>query len=238
MKMNRSHLLLMISILVWSCNAREKDKPEKTSFEQNATNENKKEQLDEKSTGGEKADSSLKKVDPKRASLEALLQDPFDLKFYKTKKGGANGGTFRPQTYDIKPDTVGHYYRYFWFHKLRGRFGHESESVDATIVYSYIYGEKIGTYEKVEEQLLGIRSRITDEDMGKLNLIGKDASFLLERYDLERSGDYLFGAIDGDVLILHLSKSSVDWFFYRRTNLTIKNFEDIPPYLLEYRRAL
>ena len=178
--------------------------------------------------------AAIPQPDRRKEALHSLLQNPLDLEGYKQKKRGANGGASLPKSFDGKPDTVGHYYTYFWFHELRRRFRSESESTDATVVYSYIYGEEIGTYDAVEEELIGIKSRIEDDDLGKLNLVGKESAILIDEYNLSISDDYLFGSFKGTILVLHLSNGIVDWFRYRKTTLAISSFEDVPPYLLQY----
>jgi len=178
--------------------------------------------------------ATIPQPDRRKEALHSLLQNPLDLKGYKQKKRGANGGASLPKSFDRKPDTVGHFYTYFWFHELRRRFRSESESTDATVVYSYIYGEEIGTYDAVEEELIGIKSRIEDDDLGKLNLVGKESVTLTEEYSLSSSEDYLLGSSQGTILVLHISNGVVDWFRYRKTTLTIISFEDIPSYLLQY----
>ena len=56
--------------------------------------------------------AAIAQPDRRKEALHSLLQNPLDLKGYKQKKRGANGGASLPKSFDRKPDTVGHYYTY------------------------------------------------------------------------------------------------------------------------------
>lgn len=225
-----SYFLLLISVLAFSCNINIQKE------------ETKQPEQDPKAVKKEDTVSVEKKVNsytpstgPKRTALIELLENPIDLKVYKKKKRGANGTTRSMKVYDFKPDTLGNYYTYFWFHELRRRFRTESESVDAVFIDTYISGEEIGTYHNVEEVLIGIKSRISDEDLGMLNFVGKTVSELRAKYEFKRSEDFLFTEIKGVILILHIADEKVDWFRYIRTTLLVKTLRDIPSELLQYK---
>ena len=173
-----------------------------------------------------------------RPQLIKLLKDPIDLKKYKKRKRGANSSTRMPNSYDYTPDTVGHHFYYFWFHELRRRYRSEAASTDAVVIKSYIYGKEIGWYSKVDEALIGLKCRIEDEDLGQLNLVGKDTDYLNETYGLVQTQEFMLGAHQGLLLLLHINNEKVDWFRYRRTNLDINGLDDVPSELRQYGNRL
>ena len=225
-----SYFLLFISVLAFSCNTN-------TQKQENKQPEHDAEVVEKEDTVSieKKINSSTPSIDPKRAALIKLLENPLDLKAYKKKKRGANGTTREKRIYDFKPDTIGNYYTYFWFHELRRRFRAESKSADAVFIDTYILGEGIGTYDNVEEVLIGIKSRISDEDLGALNFVGKTVSELTAKYEFKRSENFHFTEIKGDILLLHVADEKIDWFRYIRTKLSVKTLRDIPSELLQYR---
>ncbi|MGL1889656.1 MAG: hypothetical protein OCD76_24290 [Reichenbachiella sp.] len=99
-----------------------------------------------------------------------LFNDPLDLATYK-KGNAANGSTRQGEPYLLKPDTVGTYYDYFWFKKLRREYSAQ-QSFSGLNIRTYIYGLEIGTFEEVAEELIGVKSRLEDPLLRKLNLVG------------------------------------------------------------------
>ena len=158
---------------------------------------------------------------------------PFDPKGYK-RLSGANSGVANDWPYLIKPDTIGTYFNYFWFHKLRQKY--REKSFQGLNVRTYIFGEEIGYYNEVEEELIGVKSQLEDPDLGLLNLVGKDKAYLLNNLGSRFVSieDLIIYQHNGDLLILHLMDDRVDWFNYLRTTLKIESGQDLPAELKYY----
>lgn len=167
--------------------------------------------------------------------LIQLLASPLDLKPFKKKAGGANGGVRRSQPYYQTPDTIGTYYEYFWFHALRRQYG-ESKSVGYLFVETYIYGDKIGNYNEVEEELIAIKAKASHASLGKINLVGKSRTTIEEAYGKPQT-KHLGTSVyyhNKSFLLLHYEASKIDWFKYIKTNLTLDELNKLPADYFEY----
>lgn len=164
-----------------------------------------------------------------------LFNRPFDLKAYK-KGNGANSGSRNGKPYLIKPDTVGTYYEYFWFYKLRARYPVQ-QSFDGLIIGTYIYGEEVGQYDKVDEELIYLKSKLEDPRLKhQLNLVGKSKVYLINQLGMNylKFKDLIIYQYNRDLLILHISEDKIDWFNYVRTNLKLESGTDLPEELKYY----
>ncbi len=166
-----------------------------------------------------------------------LFNQPLDLKAYK-KGNGANSGARTAKPFYFKPDTIGTYYEYFWFHQLRHPY--PSQSFEGLKIKSYIYGPEIGTYEEVEEALIGVKAKLKDHRLKHLNLVGKDRIYLTDNLgdNYLQLDDLMIYQHNGDLLICHLSADSIDWFHFIRTNLTLESGSDLPAELRYYEERL
>lgn len=167
--------------------------------------------------------------------LIQLLNRPLEIKEFKKKAGGANGGPRHNLPFYYKPDTIGTYYEYFWFHALRRQYG-ENQSIDYLFVETYIYGEKIGLYNKVDEALISIKAKASHRSLGLIDLVGKlreDIEHLYGKAHWEHKGTHVYHH-NKSFLILHYIESKVDWFRYIKTNLTLGEINKLPPDYFEY----
>lgn len=173
------------------------------------------------------------------SKLTELLRHPLDIKAYKTKKRGANSSTIRRRPYFYKPDTIGIFYEYMMFERIKGY--RETETFTGLRLKTYIYGTEIGWYENVEEEFIGIKSRLIDHDLGPLNLVNKTTDELSTLYaiDFPKQDSLVVAANEGDVLILHYRPDSsgidrIDWFNLLRTNLSVQSTNDLPEALKNF----
>lgn len=171
----------------------------------------------------------------KRGRVIKLITNPLNLKLFKTYAGSANGRVKKQLPFYYKPDTVGTYYEYFWFHALRRTFG-ENKSVDYLFIETYIYGDKIGQYTTVKEALISIRAKVSHNSLGTINLVGKSRNEMEFLYGLPH-----FKRLQKEVyyhqnsfLILSYRDEKIEWFRYIRTNLTLEQAEELPIDYFEY----
>lgn len=178
---------------------------------------------------------SDKLIVEKRGRVIKLITNPLNLKLFKTYAGSANGRVKKQLPFYYKPDTVGTYYEYFWFHALRRKFG-ENKSVDYLFIETYIYGDKIGQYTTVKEALISIRAKVSHNSLGTINLVGKSRNEMEFLYGLPH-----FKRLQKEVyyhqnsfLILSYRDEKIEWFRYIRTNLTLEQAEELPIDYFEY----
>ena len=176
----------------------------------------------------EHGDELVELFSGRKRSFISLFNQPLDVTKYKRKQGGANSGGASQRPYLYRPDTVGTYYNYFFFHKLRVRF--IEESFRGLNVRTYIHGKEIGWYEKVIEEFIAIKSKLPDPLLGHLNLVGKDRNYLLDYLGNHYIAmkDIMVYQHNGDILILHLKDKKVDWFNCIRTTLKLESGGDLP----------
>ncbi|XOV94869.1 MAG: hypothetical protein ACFHWX_09205 [Bacteroidota bacterium] len=170
-----------------------------------------------------------------KPALIDLFEDPIDVLAYKIKKEGANGSAMRKRNYFHQPDTVGNYFMYFWFYTYR-RNASVPNAQEAVILNTYIYGETIGQYEKVDEALISIKGMVNDPDLDRLNVVGLTKQEVIDQFGLADFSDqnlYVYEHMK-DILILHFEDDQVDWFNFLRTNLDLTSMEDLPPELKYY----
>ncbi len=170
-----------------------------------------------------------------KQALIDLFQDPLDLRTYKINKRGSNSSSIIRRPYFRYIDTVGHYFHYFWFHSYR-RDASITNSHEAVKVNTFIYGETIGRYEDVVEELISIKGRVKDPDLGKLNVVGLSKQDIHDQVGqaVIRDQDLYVYQYMTDILILHFENDQVDWFNFLRTNLELTSLEDLPAELMYY----
>lgn len=178
---------------------------------------------------------SEKIIIEKKQRIEKLITNPFNLKYFKQNAGSANGGVKKQLSFYYKPDTNGTYYEYFWFHALRRKYG-ESKSVDYLYVETFIYGDKIGQYTTVDEELISIKAKISHYSLGTINLVGKSRNEIEFLYGTPNAGH-----LNADVyyhqnsfLILSYKDERISWFRYLKTNVTLEQVEELPKDYFEY----
>lgn len=179
-------------------------------------------------------DSAETRGHEKETPLISLLNHPLDIKEYKHKKRGANSSVINKEPWYYQPDTVGTYFSYFWFLQLRAKYPAE-QLFNGLVVKTYIHGKQLGNYDTVVEDLIGLKSRLADPDLGKLDLVGKEQQFLLTNFGIRPNyrEEYIIEGVNGTLLIIYLKDEKVQWFNYLRTHLKLEN-EDIPEALLHF----
>lgn len=179
----------------------------------------------------------VEQITGKTKNLIRLLNKPIELKAFKKRAGGANGGPRKMLPYYYKPDTIGTYYGYFWFHDLRRRNGtSESESVNDLHVLTYIYGEKVGWYNKVDEELISLRCKVPYSGLQGLDFVGLSKTTIenkLGKSSLEKKGCSIYYH-NKSFLLIHFLKDEVDWFRYIKTKFEKDQVNELPDNLFEY----
>ncbi len=182
----------------------------------------------------EYSDKLIELFTGKTRALLSIMNQPIDLPEFKRRLRGANGSVSIAQPYFFKPDTVGNYYEYFWFHSLRPR--HKDKAMDGLKVLTYIYGDSIGNYEDVSEQLIILKAKLNDHNLGLLDLVGTsiaDIDVLFGIGYLKNKENIIFRH-HKSLLIIHSKDEVVEWLKFVKTNGTIDTIEKIPDELLSY----
>jgi hypothetical protein len=174
----------------------------------------------------------------KEQKLLSFFNQPLDLKAYK-KANGAHSGGRNVTPYLIKPDTIGTYFNYFYFRKLRDRYP-TKQSFRGLVIGTYIYGEEIGYYEQVVEELISVKSRLEDRDLKKLNFVGKHKKDVVDLLgtDYLTSNELMIYQHHGDLLILQLEDDKILWFNYIRTKLHLESSDDLPKELQYFAESI
>lgn len=165
-------------------------------------------------------------ISSKKRGLLKLFNEPLDLPKYKAETN-ANSGIKTKKEYHYQPDTIGSHYRYFWFHHLRGKFREEA-ATDLSI-HSYVYGNTIGNYSEVTEELISVKSRLPDPKLQNFNLVGMSKEDIEEYYGFSNGlGDLRWEKHNDDLIVLHFQDNLVEWFNYVHTNLGDQHFYLLP----------
>ena len=186
-------------------------------------------------------------LSPERIKLEELLNNPLDLENYKTEYGTSNNGAAATRDLYYQPDTMGFYYRYMLFHKLRNVLvSHPSES-DLFYKFQivvYKFGETVGDFYDANEELIAIECAMENETLGDLNLYGMENVEVEQKFGEPDRVEEMqsFYVNDNAVLSLHYTLMSdsmnerikVDWFKLVHINSTFSLNKKIPDYLLNY----
>lgn len=165
--------------------------------------------------------------------IDSLLMNPIDLPAYKKKKRSANSGIAQAQVYFHKPQVDGAYYRYFWFHELRRKYG-EQLAFDAVKIVVYKHGE-IDQYLDENEELISLTAKVKDPDLGFLDLVDKNKTALHDLYgkpDLIKSNNWIYKKAN-NVLVLTLSNEKVEWIRFSRLKPEL-SLQDLPDDLFKY----
>ncbi len=170
----------------------------------------------------EHSDELIEKLTSNNRALVELFNKPLDLVDYKKKKRGSNSSPWTKRAYYYQPDSIGTYFNYFYFQQLMPRYSTE-DLFEGLVVKTYIYGREIGNYENVSEELIGIKSKLEDLDLGSLNIVGLAQDDLLDRFNISPSENYIVKEHNGDLLIIHFENGKVNWFNYLRSNLDLSN---------------
>ncbi len=187
----------------------------------------------------EHSDELLTTMRGQKPALLRLFEDPIDLRAYKLSKRGANSSSIIRRPYFLQLDTVGHYFNYFWFHSYR-MDASISNSLDAVRLNTYIYGETIGRYEDVEEELISIKGMVRDPELDRLNVVGFSRQDIHDQFGLPMLKEQNLSVYvhKQDMLILHFDDDQVEWFNFLRTNLELTSMADLPPELKYYNERI
>ena len=163
-----------------------------------------------------------------------MMTNPINIPSFKKRVGGAHSGGAKPQPYFYKPDTVGVYYHFWIFSKIKydKTVKNHFNSLHLT---TYIYG-KVKDYFNANEEFISLKANHSYHQIGKLNFVGQELEELEAMYgkpQLNYKGSSIY-YYNKTFLILHNSDQKVDWFRYIRTYTTLDDIENLPSYLFEY----
>ncbi len=161
----------------------------------------------------EHGDELVKLYTGKSRWLIELLNAPLDLPEYKKEMRSANSGTSSGEKHFYKPNTVGTFYHYFWFHELRRQYG-EQKARDAVEIETYKYGTEIGDYSDTNELFISLKARQKDRHLKRLDLVGTDRSQIIDQFGMgDQSKPQFISYFHNDYwLLLHFENEKVDWF--------------------------
>lgn len=182
-----------------------------------------------------------------RERLNELLSNPIDLASYKAEYGKSNSGNANPEEVYFQPDTIGFYYQFMLFYKLRKMLeSHPSESDlfrDFRLI-TYKYGDNPGYFNDTNEELIAIECAMKNETLGELDFVGMGKVEFEEKYGVPdriniMQAVYVFNQT---VLSLHYvstkdipgDRIKVDWFKLVQVNDKFVLDEALPVYLTEY----
>ena len=114
------------------------------------------------------------------------------------------------------------------------------QSFRGLVIGTYIYGEEIGYYEQVVEELISVKSRLEDRDLKKLNFVGKHKKDVVDLLgtDYLTSNELMIYQHHGDLLILQLEDDKILWFNYIRTKLHLESSDDLPKELQYFAESI
>jgi len=174
-----------------------------------------------------------KMVEYNQSKLHDFLLNPLDHIAFKETKGTSNSGGWSSKLPLYRPEKKGFYYRYMLFRTPLEYSGSIRFSFFNLIVYKY--GDTPGNFYDKDEELIGIRCRLRDPDLGKMNLVGLatiQIDTLLGPDYIVKDNVRIYTHKDR-VLALCIKRSQVSWFQYYRLATTL-NKEDIPELLLYF----
>jgi hypothetical protein len=166
-----------------------------------------------------------------------MMTQPLDLPTFKKLAKGANSGSANQFLIYLKPDTTGHYYRYFNFQSLNLAYRKiQGLTFTGLVLYTYINGEKIGWYNKVDEDFISVKAKVEYGGLGVLNIVGKNKKELAIEFGEPQHTYKEFDVYyhNKTFLLLHYENGKVAWFRYIRTNITLHEIDQIPMNLLRY----
>ncbi|NOQ74125.1 MAG: hypothetical protein GQ574_19110 [Crocinitomix sp.] len=182
-----------------------------------------------------------------RQLLIDLLANPIDLENYKAEYGTSNSGNAIQEESYFQPDTVGFYYQYMLFHKLRNLLeSHPSESdlFQNFRIITYKYGETVGNFYDTNEEFIAIECAMKNETLGELDLVGMELNEVEDKFGVpDRIGTMQsFYFANQTVLALNFgaaidsqnNRSEVTWFKIVHVNEAFNLDDPIPTYLLNY----
>jgi len=167
-------------------------------------------------------------------TLSDLLQNPINLSEFKRIKGPSNSSVMKGDNCYYKPEREGFYYWYAMFKepaKLR-----ESERLRGFRLIVYKYGKKPGDFYDSNEELIAIKSRFADPQLGKLNLVGMSVDSIRKQLGspfVERDGMLIYH-INSRALSLGTASGNVKWFKYVRLQKCFVDTDNIPAALLKF----
>lgn len=161
--------------------------------------------------------------------LIALLTEPLNLKeFEKKNPMHSNSGGATKQTYYLKPNNKGFYYRYFLFNNM----------VDhGPMIVTFQKDPKMQGYMDSSEVFIELNCDKPFKNLGKIDLVGKNSSDLIKKFGQNylKSEKYHIYQHNNTILILFGLKK-IEWFKVVKLNRSFKDFAEIKAFkaLLEY----
>ncbi len=161
--------------------------------------------------------------------LIALLADPLNLKeFEKQNPMHSNSGGATKQTYYLKPNDKGFYYRYFLFNNMVNH---------GPMIVTFQKDPKMQGYMDSSEVFIELNCDKPFKSLGKTDLVDQNLNELLKKFgeNYLKSEKYRIYQNNNTLLVLYGSEK-IEWFKVVRLNRSFKNFEDIQNFktLLEY----
>jgi len=99
-----------------------------------------------------------------------------------------------------------------------------------------MYGEKIGTYRDAGEELISVKARINDPDLGILDLVGNSKTQVEEYFGkfYMQKDDLMVYTLNKTILVIQIKDKKVEWFHFIKLNMAIDDINMLPEELLSY----
>jgi hypothetical protein len=186
-------------------------------------------------------------VSEERARLEELLANPIDLVSYKAEYGTSNSGHASQHDLFFRPDTVGFYYRYMLFHKLRSVLPtrpSESDLFENFRLITYKYGDSPGNFYDSDEELIAIECAMENETLGELDLVGLGPHEIKKRFGKPDRSEMLDDLYYSNQTVLTINYTRlwddpadswrVNWFKLVRVSPEFDLSNPLPEFLKSY----
>ncbi len=161
--------------------------------------------------------------------LIALLAEPLNLKnFEEQNPMHSNSGGSTKQSYYIKPNDKGFYYRYFLFNNIVGH---------GPMIVTFQKDPKMQGYMDSSEVFIELDCDRSFKSLGKINLVGISFTDMTRKFgnNYLKEGKFWVYQHNSTVLIVY-GNDAIEWFKVVKLNKPFKNFEELKKAkgLLEY----
>lgn len=169
-----------------------------------------------------------------QTALEALLRPSIDLPRLKRRKDASRSGRVSPEACFYEPDVKGFYYEYMVSPGPQA----DTEVKRFTGVHLIVYrhGREISDVFDASEKLIAVKSRLSDPDLGDMDLVGVSADEVRARYGAPFSviGEVLVYYDDHRALSLDISDGKVAWLKYVRLDRAVSGPSRVPACLTAF----
>lgn len=152
--------------------------------------------------------------------LNSLLNAPLNLKeFEKQNPMHSNSGGSTKQSYYIKPNGKGFYYRYFLFNNVVNH---------GPMIVTFQKDPLMKGYMDSSEVFIELDCDRPFKSLGKLDLVGISLSDATQKFgnNYIKEGKFWVYQHNSTILILH-GKDTIEWFKVVKLNKPFKNFEEL-----------